>query len=213
MDFCQFRILFLSLSASKCSQRSAPLPAHPGGSGDGDHSCLVWSVSHSTLLQVDLLQVGRDVPCHDIVMFFLPPLVWPLPTPTASCPNFHIHSWLPSHATRGWCGDSDHQLCSAAAGWSSDSSWGRQSPLQAPTLSTLSHSDTWVWMKGSVKLPTVNLVWGQDIIEYDPSDLFPHVSSLCGVWGKGIPLGWPFPLSNCFYFRSKGYPLKFVSFP
>ena len=105
MDFCQFRILFLSLSASKCSQRSAPLPAHPGGSGDGDHSCLVWSVSHSTLLQVDLLQVCRDVPCHDIVMFFLPPLVWPLPTPTASCPNFHIHSWLPSHATRGWCGD------------------------------------------------------------------------------------------------------------
>ena len=143
--------------------------------------------------------------------------------PTPGMTFAHTHCFMPSfphpflapltcHLGLMW-GLSDRQLCSAAAGWSSDSSWGRQSPLQAPTLSTLSHSGTWVWMKGSVKLPTVNLVWGQDIIEHDPSDLLPHVSSLCGVWGKGIPLGWPFPLSNCFYFRSKRYPLKFVSFP
>lgn len=135
-----------------------------------------------------------------------------LPTPTASRPNFHIHSWLPSHAIRGWCGDC--QTTSSAVQQQGDP----VTPLGGEVSSLSTHSEhpsysgTWVWMKGSVKLPTVDLVWGQDIIKHDPSDLLPHVSSLCGVWGKGIPLGrFPFKLFSIL--DLKGTHLNLFLFP
>lgn len=112
--------------------------------------------------------------------------------PIQAQPVAHTHAPLPNFCMLCWCPQqllfllthtpagagvgffAHHCFCTAATGWPSGFSQGgdrlfSQHLLEAP----LSHSDHWMRMKGSVTLPTTDLVWGQDFRENESSHIWP----------------------------------------
>lgn len=147
-----------------------------------------------------------DVLYHSIWTFFLP---------SQGCPFAHTHlstpylllSFLaptaalgsPPRATWGCCGVPATPPCLHCHNrviW-----WlvlGGQAPIQRPLYSQPSHADTWMWMKGSVTFPTVDLIWGRTsgktglhtcLLMPNPLATFPNLPSLfpsVGYREKGL---------------------------
>lgn len=230
----QFRIIFVSPSASKCLQGPPSLHtkpgAHPGAVERGGpplgllHG--LWMIlTIKQLPRCSVVTCCRSLGTCLIITFWHPcshPAVtlWPLPpihSLTSTCfLGAHGSFWFSAHAMWGWCGvchatvsalqQQDDLLASFRAG----------SLLSCTILSTpfsVRSVKEGFWKASYNGFNVRTELQGKRVFTFACSCLTPFLPvpnfslPLSRKRRKEIPSGWSFPLSNHLHFRPKRYPL------